>query len=222
MALVKNAKPDLLHLWHPTLDKCHDNDDSSTLAGPTEKMEIKAGYICLVFGSTFGSHDKSWYCSFVTSTEKRILDEYDINDFKTGEEPVTVNLHNDCTLNDDDLFMLFYIDSDGYCQHGSQGKWIRHDDLFGKPTILQPGSWTRQSPKVVRRSIDAGLFRDFRHRMSVIESSNILENQTVLYKMMSTLREKFALERVRPLLFNQTSPPLSLLIPIPANPLIPR
>ena len=71
---------------------------------------------------------KVCFCSFVTNINPRMLDEEDDHDSGQNQNPITVQLNNDESIKDGDNIMLFLIDVNGFCQHASNGVWIRYND----------------------------------------------------------------------------------------------
>ena len=179
------VKNELDHLWHPSSFVTSHDDFMDYTKRP--KYEVKAGYICLVKGSNGCAHDKSYHCSFVTHTKRRELYEGEYSTFNHVQKPVDVNLHNDLQLKDGDWLILFFIDSDGLIQHASNGEWVDFSDLFGNPISLKKGTWTRSLPRLVKVSIDSGIFHSSREENADIADWNILKKQVVLYDAMEML-----------------------------------
>ena len=115
--------------------------------------------------------------------------------------------------------MMFLIGSDGIIQHASNDEWIDFSDLFGNPSSLKKGTWTRSLPHLVKASIDSGFFRSPRKEAAAIADWNILKKQVVLYQAMEMLLTKFVTEKRMPCVISDTNPnPIIPSINLPPTP----
>ena len=94
--------------------------------------------------------------------------------------------------------MLFLIDVNGFCQHASNGIWIRYNDLYGNPGVLKEGTWTRALPKLNNKSLSVNIFTSPRDKAKAITNRSILEKQEVLYKILMFLRTVIYVEKRYP------------------------
>ena len=120
-----------------------------------------------------------------------MLDEEDDHDFGENQNPITVQLHIGESIKDGDNIMLFLIDVNGFCQHASNGVWIRYNDLYGNPGVLKEGTWTRALPKLNKKSLSVNSFTSHKEEAKAITNRSILEKQEILYKILVSLRNVF-------------------------------
>ena len=137
------------HLWvHPSKV---DEDTMLLDIKPDTLFAIKPGQFCLV--KTMNNFGSVCFSSFVTKVTRRRINS-DIEDqYDKLHVPVEITFHNDNTFTFLDSIMLFEVDCNGILQHASLGHWLGQPEIYGNPSRLCEGSWTRASPKYNRISL---------------------------------------------------------------------
>ena len=144
------------HLW---LHSSKVDEDTMLLdIKPDTLFAIKPGQFCL--SKTMNNVGSVCLSSFVTKVTRRRINS-DIEDqYVKRHLTVEIAFHNDHTLTFLDVIMLFEVDCNGILQHASLRHWLGQAEIYGNPSRLSEGLWTRASPKYNKISLAKGIFNE--------------------------------------------------------------